>query len=106
MISLETVTHRDFEDYVDQQFDLSVEEHSFPLILEQVKYLREGQREGDRDQFSLLFKGPVTPILPQHIYDLSHAELGDLSLFLVPIGRDKGRDQDPEAALLYEAIFT
>lgn len=100
------LTHYDFEAYVTQAFDLCLKERTVPIILEQVKYLRKGQREGDRDQFSILFKGPATPLLPQQIYKLKHEVMGDLPLFLVPIGRDKGRDQDPEAAVLYEAVFT
>ena len=31
-------------------------------------------------------RGPATPLLPQGTYDLEHAELGELSLFLVPLG--------------------
>lgn len=53
----------------------------------------------DRPQsFSLEFRGPNEPILPQQIYRLQHSELGDLDIFLVPIGPD-------EQGLLYEAIF-
>jgi hypothetical protein len=51
-----------------------------------------------REQFSLHFKGPVTPALDQRIYRLVHPELGTLELFLVPIGRDAD-------AMIYEAAF-
>lgn len=52
-----------------------------------------------RTPFSLLFRGPMTPVLPQRIYRLDHDALGTLDLFLVPIGpRDGG--------MVYEAIFT
>src|SRR5262249_7446552 len=52
-----------------------------------------------RTPFSLLFRGPMTPVLPQRIYRLDHETLGSLDLFLVPIGpRDGG--------MVYEAIFT
>jgi hypothetical protein len=54
---------------------------------------------GGRTPFSILFRGPMTPVLPQRIYRLDHDALGTLDLFLVPIGpRDGG--------MVYEAIFT
>ena len=52
-----------------------------------------------RTPFSILFRGPMTPLLVQRIYRLDHEALGSLDLFLVPIGpRDGG--------MVYEAIFT
>ena len=48
--------------------------------------------------FSLVFTGPVEPVLPQRTYRLVHAELHDLDVFIVPIGRD-------ESGVRYEAVF-
>ena len=45
----------------------------------------EGQ---DRMQFSLLFRGPSEPLLPQGTYVVTHDAIGEQHLFLVPIGRD------------------
>src|SRR5438045_985523 len=62
---------------------------------------REGQRAAvgeRRAPFSIVFRGPATPILPQRIYRLEHAALGTFDLFLVLIGPD-------ERGLRYEAIF-
>ena len=56
----------------------------------------EAQRQ--RAPFSLLFRGPLAPILPQRIYSLAHAELGTFDLFLVPIGPDA-------QGMRYEAVF-
>jgi hypothetical protein len=52
----------------------------------------------DRRQFSLVFRGPAEPFLPQATYALSHAELDELELFLVPLGPDG-------EAMRYEAAF-
>jgi hypothetical protein len=52
-----------------------------------------------RAPFSIVFRGPATPILPQRIYRLEHPAIGSFDLFLVPIGPD-------ERGLRYEAIFT
>ncbi len=52
-----------------------------------------------RQAYSLLFAGPLTPLLPQAIYPLRNESLGELGIFLVPLG-PSGQ------AMRYEAIFT
>lgn len=52
----------------------------------------------ERLQFSLIFRGPTTPVLPQHTYQITHAELGELELFLVALGPDA-------EGMRYEAAF-
>jgi hypothetical protein len=52
-----------------------------------------------RAPFSVVFRGPMTPVLPQRIYRLVHDELGEFAMFLVPIGPDR-------EGLRYEAVFT
>jgi hypothetical protein len=54
---------------------------------------------GARQPFSLIFRGPRQPVLPQRIYDLEHDELNAMSIFLVPIGPD-------EVGMRYEAVFS
>jgi hypothetical protein len=49
--------------------------------------------------FSLRFRGPGEPYLPQRMWTLQHPQLGELAgVFLVPIGRE-------DDGFLYEAIF-
>lgn len=50
--------------------------------------------------FSILFRGPMNPILPQRTYRLEHDRLEPIDLFLVPVGPDTDR-----AFMLYEAVF-
>lgn len=59
-----------------------------------------GAESGYRRQpYSLLFVGPLTPLLPQAIYPLRNESLGELEIFLVPLG--------PQGQTMrYEAIFT
>ena len=52
-----------------------------------------------RRPFSLIFRGPCDPILPQKTYPMTHPELGRFDLFVVPVGRD-------QAGTRYEAVFT
>ncbi|WP_210492448.1 hypothetical protein [Patulibacter sp. SYSU D01012] len=51
-----------------------------------------------RDPFALLFEGPPATVLAQGTYLLAHATLGELTIFLVPVGRT-------DEATRYEAIF-
>jgi hypothetical protein len=55
-------------------------------------------QSGQRTPFSLAFRGPTNPVLPQRIHAFSHDELGTFEIFIVPIGRD-------ESGTSYEAVF-
>jgi len=57
-----------------------------------------GQTTPRREPFSLLFRGPSEPVLPQMIHTLEHPALGRFELFLVPIGPDGN-------GMRYEAVF-
>ncbi len=99
------LTHHDFAPHIAQTFELSLDGQSLPLTLEEVKYLRKGHREDLRDQFSVVFKGPAEPLLPQHTYELRHESMGELPLFLVAVGREEGRNHETDRPVLYEAVF-
>lgn len=58
----------------------------------------DGAAPGGRSPFSLLFCGPSDRPLDQGIHELTHPALGDLALFLVPVGR--AGDE-----LQFEAVF-
>jgi hypothetical protein len=51
------------------------------------------------EPFSLEFVGPAAPLLPQAIYPLEHPDMGDVDLFLVPLG------PGPGGGVRYEAVF-
>jgi hypothetical protein len=51
--------------------------------------------------FSLIFHGPLSPVVRQQILDLEHAILGRMQIFLVPLGPDK----KVKEKLNYQAIF-
>jgi hypothetical protein len=50
------------------------------------------------EPFSLVFLGPLAPVLPQRTWNLEHPALGTLEVFLVPLGPKDGR-------MRYEAVF-
>ncbi len=51
-----------------------------------------------QEQFSILFRGPLHPFLPQMTYETKHKVLGDLAIFLVPVRKDA-------EFMYYEAVF-
>jgi hypothetical protein len=96
---LDKLTKETFEPIKGQVFQLALgEDRHLPLELAAV--LGTGlQGLASREQFSLHFRGPRTPALPQRIYRLEHPQLGALDIFLVPIRSDS-------AGMTYEAVFT
>lgn len=53
----------------------------------------------ERQPYSLEFTGPLKPLLPQSTYKFQNESMGELDIFIVPIG-PRGQ------AMYYEAIFT
>jgi hypothetical protein len=51
-----------------------------------------------QERFSLIFHGPLEPFLVQQTYKIEHDRMGQLTLFLVPIGRD-------DKGFSYQAVF-
>jgi hypothetical protein len=51
-----------------------------------------------RGQFSLIFRAVGGAYMAQRIYSIKHAALGQLDLFLVPIGPD-------QIGMRYQAVF-
>ena len=50
------------------------------------------------EAFSLEFRGPTSAALPQGEYPFRHADIGEFTLFIVPVGQ-------VGAELEYEAVF-
>jgi hypothetical protein len=97
---LAALTRADFAACLQQGFRVALDGASLELELVGADPLGSGDAApGRRRPFSLVFRGPAAPVLPQRIYRLENAALGALELFLVPIGRDT-------EGLRYEAIFT
>ncbi|WP_121255983.1 DUF6916 family protein [Nocardioides ferulae] len=102
MTDLEWLTYEQFAPRVGQRFDARTGEQTVALELadawESTEQGGPGPRGEQRRQFSLVFRGPAEPVLPQATYPLTHPEVGELQLFLVPIGKDAD-------GVRYEAAF-
>lgn len=97
---LETFTAVTFQEVQGTTFHVRPEGWE-PLPVELVEVHGFGlQGTTGREQFSLLFRGPTEPLLPQALYPMEHEKLGSFQLFLVPVGPDA---QDRHR---YEAVFT
>lgn len=87
----------DFEQRKDDIFTVKIPQLELPLKLKKVTRLGDSGRPDGA--FSLWFVGDPGPFLPQAIYPLVHPEMGQLEIFLVPLGPREGGN-------LYESIFT
>ncbi len=100
MKDLGSLTHKDFQACLGQTFTLTPENgDALELELIQVKPIGVFDPEVDaRQSFSVLFRGPLEPSLPQRLYRIDNATFGEQILFLVPVGPD-------ERGMLYDATF-
>ena len=98
MSRIEWLTHDHFAGRIGERFYAA----DIPLELVETKQSTEpggrGPEGQERLQFSLVFRGPVEPRMPQAIYPLAHDDFDGLELFLVPIGADSG-------GVRYQAAF-
>lgn len=101
---LETLTASTFGPLIGSAFRIGVDDASWveakleAVEAAGVQAADAARAAGRREPFSIVFRGPVEPVLPQRIYRLEHAELGELELFLVPIAQDADGTR-------YEAVF-
>ena len=95
--------HDAFARHVGETFVLRpLEETPVEVELVEAKPFAAREPEGGtvrKIPFSLLFRAHGASDLPQHTYRLEHAALGDLDLFLVPIGPDS-------VGMRFEAVFS
>src|SRR5438105_12018132 len=85
-----------FAESINSEFQ--VVDHSSVEFALQLLEVNERVNSPHQENFALLFHGPAPFFLPQGIYKLKHSHLGELDLFLVPVGQDSEGFQ-------YEAVF-
>jgi len=69
-----------------------------PVLLELVE-VAERDSSPQMELFSLHFRGPGAPRLPQQVHRLEHEKLGAFEIFLTAI------DPGQEPGMLYESVF-
>lgn len=87
---LDKLTSTDFSAHLNQPFMLELEK--LPPILLQLRAVQKLDNTEQlhpgyhKDQFAVVFNGPLRPILPQQIYLIQHPTMGQLQLLFTPIG--------------------
>jgi hypothetical protein len=96
-MDLATVTCAEFAACLNQDFELVFPDGTLSLKLSEARPL--GARpEPPREPFALTFIGPAKLRLPQGTYKMRNPTLGEMEIFIVPIGADSSRSA-------YEAVF-
>lgn len=96
MPTLDDLNCQMFRDSLNSQFE--VHPPSGASVALQLTEVNEKQDTPALEQFSLLFRGPLTPVLEQRTHRFEHPALGRREMFVVPTGRDS-------EGTLYEVIF-
>lgn len=96
-------TLTDFEPLIGQPFTIAMSDgqQATLTLTSATGWGNSGTMPGSQRQpFKLLFTADHTGYLPQNVYALNHASLGQLDIFIVPVGPDS------EGWMRYEAIFS
>jgi hypothetical protein len=94
------LTAEDFRQHVGTKFGVRVQTpRPFELELSEVKeYVPQSNEQDGMERFSLFFYGPGDILLKQGTFTLEHPTMGEVLLFIVPVG------QDPQG-FRYEVVF-
>ena len=108
---LETLTAEDFRLHTGTKFRMTAEKreggpayHS-EVELTDISEYPSGPPRASRTPFSVVFHGPLKPVLPQGIYQLENEHFGTLELFVVPIGPNEVAPGETPTAMRYEVVF-
>lgn len=96
---MQVLTFESFSPHLNSTFALGLGEAAVDLTLTQAT--RQPMRPFAgmiREPFSLIFRSGSPVVLPQRIYPLTHAAMGKLDIFIVPIARDA-------QGVVYQAVF-
>jgi hypothetical protein len=98
-LKLDTATVDDFAPLVGETFTLDAGEAG-TLELELTAATPAGNPgpEGTRHPFTVEFLGPSDPVAAQQTVRLNNERVGQLEIFIVPVGRD-------DSGTAYEAVF-
>lgn len=91
-----SLTHEAFSEHVNTRFQVQVDQATaVDVDLIEVSELKLYPRQ---EEFSLVFRGPLDAFLDQGLRLMTHEQMGQFELFIVPIRQDAH-------GFYYEAIF-
>lgn len=94
---MSALTAESFETLEGETFTLMSVEPALQLRLIEIARKGKGERMGG--SFSLLWQSDSDTILPQGSYVMKNEQMGELELFIVPVGQ-------VSEGVHYEAVFT
>jgi hypothetical protein len=97
MLDLATARCEQFAACLNQNFEIVFPDGTLAVKLSEARPLGTPP-ESIREPFVLTFVAPAQLRLPQGIYKLSHAQLGEMEIFLVQIAVD-------QTSSTFEAVF-
>jgi hypothetical protein len=97
MLDLATARCEQFAACLNQDFQIVVTDGTLAVKLFEARP-REALPGISREPFTLTFRGPPPLRLPQGIYQMSNATVGEMEIFLVQIAAD-------ETSSTFEAVF-
>jgi len=98
MLDLAKVRREEFAACLDQDFEIVFSDGTLPVKLVEAKKWGPDQPDNVRQPFTLMFRVDRNLRLPQGIYEMRHAKLGEMEIFLVQIAAD-------ENSSTLEAVF-
>jgi hypothetical protein len=97
MLDLAKVQCSEFAACVNQDFEIVTSGGTLVLQLSQARPWGSGAGT-EREPFALTFRGAPQLRLPQGIYKISNAQLGEMEIFLVQLA-------DDQTSSAFEAVF-
>jgi hypothetical protein len=103
--SLDALTAQHFQEIQGTPFKVVHGPTTHELKLVNVTEFPDAAQGTFRKPFSVLFHGPLEPVLPQATHRLEHEHLGVLEVFMVPVGPNEPAPGEKPTAMRYEAVF-
>ncbi|HZE57231.1 MAG TPA: hypothetical protein VE031_05215 [Chthoniobacterales bacterium] len=98
MLDLATVRREQFAACINQDFEIIFSEGTLPVKLGEAKQWGPDQPPNIRQPFALVFRADRNLCLPQGIYKMRNAQLGEMEIFLVQVAADANSST-------FEAVF-
>jgi len=93
------MTLETFQPHLGDVFNVNIgEAEPMPIVLIEAAPLHSSAPQFRAQAFELRFTGPGPAYLNQMIHHLTHPQLGEMDIFLVPVGRHGD-------GFLYQAVF-
>jgi hypothetical protein len=95
----EILSEAEFSKHLHTKFRVRAAAAEVELELDEVAGYQGGETEQKgMERFSLFFEGPPDVFLQQGVYAFDHEQLGEVTLFLVPVEKS-------ERGFRYESVF-